>query len=100
MNQHTHPQSLSIKDKHKGKVFEAQMKVVFKEFERNPSTMLQVSFKHGILRANICRYVAKWRNSGQIAVVKKSYCPITKHLAGFYTTNPKLFPSSNQIKMF
>jgi hypothetical protein len=99
MNLHTHPH-LSIKDKHKDKKFEAQMKVVYKEFERKPATMLQVSLKHGILRANICRYVAIWKKQGKIAIAKKTYCPITRHLAGHYTTNPKFFPKSNQIKMF
>jgi hypothetical protein len=35
-------------------------------------------------------------------VAKKGICPISKHRAGFYTTNPQLFPSivqpSNTVK--
>jgi hypothetical protein len=49
-------------DKH----FEAQMKRVFAAFKRKPSTMLMVSIETGILRANICRYVAKWQKSNSI----------------------------------
>ncbi len=45
------------KDKH----FEVQMKRVFAAFKRKPSTMLMVSIETGILRANICRYVAIWQ---------------------------------------
>lgn len=48
------------KDKH----FEVQMKRVFAAFKRKPSTMLMVSIETGILRANICRYVAKWQKQG------------------------------------
>lgn len=80
--------------------FKAQMKRVFTALYSHPKTMLMVSSETGILRANICRYVAKFRKQNQIEVVQKSICPISKHRAGFYTTNPDLFPKSNQLKMF
>ena len=77
----------------KDKRFKAQMKKVFAAFECKPSTMLMVAFETGILRANICRYVAKWENQDKIQLVKIGICPISKHGAGFYTTNPELFPA-------
>jgi hypothetical protein len=87
------------KDKH----FEVQMKRVFAAFKRKPSTMLMVSIETGILRANICRYVAEWEKEKRICIVRKGICPISKHRAGFYTTNPELFPSivepSNTVKL-
>lgn len=80
--------------------FIAQMDKVFKAFNERPSTMLMISIKTGILRANICRYVATWEKQGRIAEVKNDLCKISKFPAGYYTTDPKLFPESNQIKMF
>jgi hypothetical protein len=82
------------------KSFEAQKKVVFKAFYDHPKTMLMVSDETGVLRANICRYVATWRQFNRIESVKIDYCKITKHLAGYLTTNPELFPESNQYQMF
>ena len=83
--------------------FKAQMKRVFAALYRQPKTMLMVSIETGILRANICRYVAEWEKENRICIVRKGICPISKHRAGFYTTNPDLFPAivepSNTIKL-
>lgn len=73
--------------------FQAQMKRVFAALYRQPKTMLMVSIETGILRANNCRYVAEWEKENRICIVRKSICPISKHRAGFYTTNPDLFPA-------
>ena len=71
-------------------------------FLEYPKTMLMVSIETGILRANLCRYVAKMRKHNHIEVVRKGICPISKHRAGFYTTNPEMFPAivgpSNTVK--
>lgn len=87
------------KDKH----FEAQMKRVFAAFKRRPSTMLMVSIETGILRANICRYVAEWQKQGRIHLLKQGLCKVSKHRAGYYTTDPELFPAivepSNTVKL-
>ena len=87
------------KDKH----FQAQMQRVFTAFLRHPKTMLAVSIETGILRANICRYVAEWGKENRICIVRKGICLISKHRAGFYTTNPDLFPvivePSNTVKL-
>ncbi len=80
--------------------FEAQMKIVFKAFYEQPKTMLMVSNETGILRANICRYVANWRQFNRIEPVKTDYCKITKHLADYLTTNPSHFPKSDQLELF
>ena len=86
------------KDKH----FQGQTQRVFTAFLRHPKTMLAVSIETGILRANICRYVAEWKKENRICIVRKGICPISKHRAGFYTTNPELFPiveHSNTVKL-
>lgn len=92
-NQRNSPKELKHFDKAKDNHFQAQMKRVFKAFSTEPKTMLQVSFETGILRANICRYVAEWRQEGKIQVFRFGFCPISKHRAGFYTTNPDFFPA-------
>ena len=101
-NQLNSPKVFSHKGQGKDNHFETQMKRVFEAFKRKPSTMLMVSIETGILRANICRYVAEWEKENRICIVRKGICPISKHRAGFYTTNPDLFPivePSNTIKL-
>lgn len=94
--------SFQQKRQDKNKHYEAQMKRVFAALYRRPKTMLMVSIETGILRANICRYVAKWHKLNCIRIVRKGICPISKHRAGFYTTNPQLFQAivepSNTVK--
>src|SRR5690554_3824523 len=73
--------------------FQGQIKRVFAALYRQPKTMLMVSIETGILRANICRYVAELEKENRICIVREGICPISKHRAGFYTTNPELFPA-------
>ena len=82
------------KDKH----FEVQTKRVFAAFERKPSTMLMVSIETGVLRANICRYVAKWQKGNSIHLLNQGLCKVSKHLAGYYTTDTNLF--TQPLKLF
>lgn len=79
--------------------FAGQVKTAFAEFYRQPSTMLMVEVKTGIFRPNLCRYVANWKKLGIIFLVEKSKCPISKMIAGFYSTDPKYRPQA-QLKMF
>ena len=87
----------------KGKNFQTQIKVIFQAFYGQPKTMLMVAVETGILRANICRYVAKWEKENRICIVRKGICPISKHRAGFYTTNTDLplpiVEPSNTVKL-
>lgn len=58
-----------------------------KAFGKVPKTMLQVSIETGILRANICRYVATMRKRDAISIIYTGICPISKHRAGFYLSD-------------
>jgi hypothetical protein len=102
-NQLNNPKGFLLNDQSKDKHFQAQMKIVFASFYKQPKTMLMVSIETGILRANICRYVAEWERQNRIKKAWKGICPISKHHAGFYTTNPELFPvivePSNTVKL-
>jgi hypothetical protein len=75
--------------------FQAQKKRVFAALFKRPKTMLMVSIETGILRANICRYVAFWEKKNCITMIGKGICPISKHRAGFYTANPDFIEPSN-----
>jgi len=70
----------------KDKDFSGQRKIVFSAF-KEPSTMLMVSTKTGILRANICRYVAEWKRMDKIKFLYKGLCPVSNMKAGFYCTS-------------
>lgn len=85
----------------KDKQFQSQMKRVFAALYRQPKTMLMVAIETGIMRSNITRYVAKCKKQDCIKIVKFGICPISKRGGVQYlTTNPDLFPKSNQLKMF
>lgn len=88
-NQFNSPNKRQSEDK----PFQGQMKRVYLSFYKQPKSMLMVSAETGILRANICRYVAEWQKRNCIEVVRKDICPISKHHVGFYSTNPELFQS-------
>lgn len=77
-----------------------QLQVTFDAFHEEPLTMLQVSKRTGILRANICWYIKHMKEQNKIALVRKGYCPHTRHPAGFYTTNPDLMPEKSQYELF
>lgn len=102
-NQLNSPKVFSHKGQGKSMQFQAQMKRVFAALYREPKTMLMVEVETGIKRSNICWYVREWRQSNNISIIRKGICPISKHRAVFYTTNPELFPAivepSNTVKL-
>jgi hypothetical protein len=78
-----------------------QLKTVYKAFFESPKTMKEVDAETTVMRENICRYVRTLRNEDRIALVGYRKCKITGNdKVGIYTTNPDLFPKSNQLKMF
>lgn len=81
---------------------ETQYQIVYHSFLKHSKTMLDVSLETGILRANICRYVADMEDKGLIQLLYKIYDKHTKRIAGYYTTNKKLFNQigNRQFKLF
>lgn len=84
-----------FKGQGKDKKISGQMTKVFNAFSTQPKTMKMVSIQTGIDRANICRYVAEWKEQNSIQEVRKGLCRITKHRAGYLTTDPTLFNNVN-----
>lgn len=84
-----------FKGQGKDKKISGQKTKVFNAFSTQSKTMLMVSVETGVLRANICRYVAEWKEQNSIQEVRKGLCRITKHRAGYLTTDPTLFNNVN-----
>ena len=80
---------------HKGTYFDAQFQKTFASFLEHPKTMKMVSVETQIDRGNICRYVAEMERLKQIQLVKKDVCHITHCIAGYYTTDSRLFKWPN-----
>jgi hypothetical protein len=66
----------------KDKGFQSQKQIVFEALYGQPKTMLMAALETGILRANICRYVAEFRKDGKIRLTHYGLCKVTKHRAG------------------
>jgi hypothetical protein len=65
------------------KDFSPQEQEAYEAFD-HPKTMLQVSTETSILRANLCRYIARWQKEERVMLDHFGLCPISKHRAGFY----------------
>jgi hypothetical protein len=102
MKTKTATEAAAIETQHKDNHFASQYKTVYECFKEHPKTMLQVSIETGILRANICRYIAEMEKKGQIQVIRKGFCPYTHFRAGFYSTDEVLFtkPDVSQLNLF
>ena len=89
MIKHLNTPKISLNRQHKDSDYLPQIQRVSKAFFEKPKTTLQVSFETGIYRANICRYVGKWKQSNHVAVARIGVCPISKENGvQFLTTNP------------
>ena len=78
-----------------------QLNIVFNAFFESPKTMKEVDIETGVMRENITWYVRFFRNQRKIVFVEYRKCKITgRNKVGTYTTNPDLFPVTNQLKLF
>ena len=84
------------KDNH----FIAQFNKVYSGFYKQPQSMMMLSVKLDIDRSNICWYCRKFRKNDSIGIAKRSICTITKKVVNYYTTNPELYQTTNQLKLF
>lgn len=88
-----------LPDRGKDTDYQGQTERVFAVFAVKPSTMLMVSKETGIERANICRFISLWQKQNRVWLLRFNLCQISKHKAGYYTTDPTLFPSKQQINL-
>ena len=94
----TNPMNYGCKDSD----FRTQYQIVYQSFAERPKTMLDVFLETGILRANICRYVADMEDKGLIQMLYKMDDVHTRCKAGYYTTDKALFHKvdDKQLKLW
>ena len=76
----------------------SQTKTVYEYLKHNVATASMVQDATGVEQKNITRYKRELEKCGLLAEVKHDRCEITKNRAWYLTTNPELFPKSNQLK--
>ncbi len=84
----------------KNKINKTYYSKVFKELNTSPKTMLMVAKKTGIERAYICWIIKQMRENKKVEVFCHDLCKVSKHKAGYYTTNPDLFKKNFQTVLF
>lgn len=84
----------------KNKQFHTQKKTIFEYLKHNTATASMVSNETGVPQKSICRYKRDLEKQGLLYEVEKKLCELTGFRAWYLTTNPDLFPKSNQLKMF
>ena len=66
----------------------------------NTATASMVERAIGVPQKSICRYKRVLELQGLLCEVSKKHCILTGFRASYLTTNPDLFPKTNQLKMF
>jgi hypothetical protein len=77
-----------------------QQRTVFEYLKQHTATASMVEDATGIKQKSICRYKRYYEKLGLLCAVEKRFCKLTGFRAWYLTTNPDLFPKSNQLKMF
>ncbi|MDO6736515.1 hypothetical protein [Wenyingzhuangia sp. 2_MG-2023] len=74
-----------------------QKKTIFLYLKENIATASMVSDATGIPQKSICRYKRDLEKKRLLYEVEKRTCKKTGFKAWYLTTNPELFPPSNQL---
>ena len=75
-----------------------QQRTVFYFLKQHTATASMVAKATGIPQKSICRYKRDLELQGLLFEVTKKLCVKTGFKAWYLTTNPDLFPKSNQSK--
>ncbi|CAM1352369.1 hypothetical protein [Tenacibaculum insulae] len=86
------------KKQSKGSNHKTQLKTIFNYLQNNLATATMVFTETGVPQKCITRYKRDLEDLGLLAEVKREKCKVTKCWAWYLTTNPALFPDSNQTK--
>lgn len=62
-----------------------QRQTVLKYFREHTTTMYKCEKDTGVSRPNICRYIARFEESGLITRLDKAVCPISGQMAHYFT---------------
>lgn len=94
------PDTIIITKQSKDKVSTTQLKTIFNYLQSHTATASMVADATGVPQKSICRYKRDLQKRGLLYEVRKGICELTKFRAWYLTTNPDLFPMSNQLKLF
>ena len=94
------PDTIIITTQNKDKVSTSQLKTIFNYLQSHTATASMVADATGVPQKSICRYKRDLQKRGLLYEVKKGLCELTKFRAWYLTTNPDLFPRSNQLRLF
>ena len=94
------PDTIIITTQSKDKVSTTQLKTIFNYLQSHTATASMVADATGVPQKSICRYKRDLQKRGLLYEVKKGFCELTKFRAWYLTTNPDLFPKSNQLQLF
>jgi hypothetical protein len=87
-------------DRGKFKQYSTQLKTIFEFLKTCTATASMVAKITGIPQKSICRYKRDLEQRGLLKEVAKKPCEVTTSKAWYLTTNPDLFPISNQLQMW
>ena len=90
----------SLKSQRKDKPVKNQIQTIFEYLSKHVATATMVSKATNIPQKNICRYKADLQKRGLLKEIKKKVCKVTGFKASYITTNPELFPATNQLNLF
>ena len=98
----TNTQSLNADTNGQGKVkqFQNQFNTIFQYLKQNTATASMVTEATCVPQKSICRYKRDLEKQGLLYEVVKKHCKLTGFRAWYLTTNPELFPKSNQLNLF
>ena len=98
----TNTQSLINDNFRQGKVkqFRTQLQTIFEYLKENTATASMVTECTGVPQKSICRYKRDLEKQNLLNEVEKKLCKVTGFRAWYITTNPDLFPKSNQLTLF
>jgi hypothetical protein len=77
-----------------------QKQTIYNYLKLHTATASMVASATGVPQKSICRYKRQLELQGLLFEVGKKHCSLTCFRASYLTTNPDLFPKSNQLKMF
>jgi hypothetical protein len=100
MNKTDTPENSLIPSQDKDTKYFAQLTRVNEYLKLNTASRFMVAVYTDIPIQNICRYVNMLYKCNSIAVIKKDKCRISGKFVEFLSTNPELFPKSNQLTLF
>lgn len=84
----------------KNRKFQNQKKTIFEYLKHHTATASMVSDVTDVPQKSICRYKRDLEKQGLLFEVVKKHCELTGFRAWYLTTNPELFPKSNQLTIF